>query len=87
MDTLIALGTGVAYFYSLLGLLFPSFFTTEGLTPHVYFEVAATVTTLILLGRLFTIGLINLSNIFCPMNFKILSKSKLKNGKNKYLFC
>jgi Cu+-exporting ATPase len=53
MDTLIALGTGVAYFYSLLGLLAPSFFTTEGLTPHVYFEVAATVTTLILLGRLF----------------------------------
>jgi len=53
MDTLIALGTGVAYFYSLFVLLVPSFFTAEGLTPHVYFEVAATVTTLILLGRLF----------------------------------
>jgi Cu+-exporting ATPase len=53
MDTLIALGTGVAYFYSLFSLIVPSFFTTEGLTPHVYFEVAATVTTLILLGRLF----------------------------------
>jgi Cu+-exporting ATPase len=53
MDTLIALGTGVAYFYSLFVLLFPSFFTAEGLMPHVYFEVAAAVTTLILLGRLF----------------------------------
>jgi Cu+-exporting ATPase len=53
MDTLIALGTGVAYFYSLFVLLVPSFFTAEGLTPHVYFEVAVTVTTLILLGRLF----------------------------------
>jgi len=53
MDTLIALGTGVAYFYSLFALLYPGFFTAEGLTPHVYFEVAAAVTTLILLGRLF----------------------------------
>ena len=53
MDTLIALGTGVAYLYSLFVTLFPVFFTTEGLMPHVYFEIAATVTTLILLGRLF----------------------------------
>ena len=53
MDTLIALGTGVAYLYSLFVTLFPAFFTTEGLMPPVYFEIAATVTTLILLGRLF----------------------------------
>jgi Cu+-exporting ATPase len=53
MDTLIALGTGVAYLYSLFVTLFPAFFTTEGVMPHVYFEIAATVTTLILLGRLF----------------------------------
>lgn len=53
MDTLIALGTSVAYFYSFFVVLVPSFFTAEGLTPHVYFEVAAVVTTLILLGRLF----------------------------------
>ena len=53
MDTLIALGTGVAYLYSLFVTLFPAFFTTEGVMPHVYFEIAATVITLILLGRLF----------------------------------
>jgi Cu+-exporting ATPase len=53
MDTLIALGTGVAYLYSLFVTLFPHFFTTEGVMPHVYFEIAATVITLILLGRLF----------------------------------
>ncbi len=53
MDTLIALGTGVAYLYSLFVTLFPHFFATEGVMPHVYFEIAATVITLILLGRLF----------------------------------
>ncbi|MBH8551229.1 copper-translocating P-type ATPase [Nostocaceae cyanobacterium CENA357] len=52
MDTLIALGTGAAYLYSLFVTLFPAFFITQGLEPHVYYEVAATVITLILLGRL-----------------------------------
>jgi len=51
MDTLVALGTSAAYFYSLVATIFPGFFTTQGLMPDVYYEVAATVTTLILLGR------------------------------------
>lgn len=53
MDTLVALGTSAAYFYSLVATVFPGFFTTQGLMPDVYYEVAATVTTLILLGRFF----------------------------------
>ncbi len=53
MDTLIALGTGVAYLYSLFVTLMPRFFMVKGMMSHVYFEVAATVTTLILLGKLF----------------------------------
>ncbi|MBH8577811.1 heavy metal translocating P-type ATPase [Nostocaceae cyanobacterium CENA369] len=53
MDTLIALGTGAAYLYSLTVTIFPEFFVAQGLIPHVYYEVAATVITLILLGRLF----------------------------------
>ncbi|WP_088888997.1 heavy metal translocating P-type ATPase [Leptolyngbya ohadii] len=53
MDTLIALGTAAAYFYSLFVTLFPGFLITQGLTPAVYYEVAAIVITLILLGRLF----------------------------------
>jgi P-type Cu+ transporter len=53
MDTLIALGTSAAYFYSLFVTLFPSFLTAQGLIPHVYYETAAVVITLILLGRLF----------------------------------
>jgi P-type Cu+ transporter len=53
MDTLIALGTSAAYFYSLFVTIFPSFLTAQGLTPEVYYETAAVVITLILLGKLF----------------------------------
>lgn len=53
MDTLIALGTSAAYFYSLFVTIFPGFLTAQGLAPAVYYEVAAMVITLILLGRLF----------------------------------
>lgn len=53
MDTLIALGTSAAYFYSLFATLFPAFFIAQGLMPDVYYETAAIVITLILLGRLF----------------------------------
>ncbi|MEH2170181.1 MAG: heavy metal translocating P-type ATPase [Nostoc sp.] len=52
MDTLIALGTSAAYLYSLFVTLFPKFFIAQGLIPHLYYEVAAIVITLILLGRL-----------------------------------
>ncbi|WP_036487998.1 heavy metal translocating P-type ATPase [Myxosarcina sp. GI1] len=53
MDTLIALGTSAAYFYSLLATLFPGFFVSQGLQPEVYYETAAVVITLILLGQWF----------------------------------
>ncbi|MEA5599917.1 heavy metal translocating P-type ATPase [Nostoc sp. UHCC 0252] len=51
MDTLIALGTSAAYIYSLFVTVFPKFFIAQGLIPHIYYEVAAIVITLILLGR------------------------------------
>ncbi len=55
MFTLIALGTGVAYAYSLVaalmpGMFPPSFRTPEGEVP-VYFEPAAVIVTLVLLGQ------------------------------------
>src|SRR5215471_8620339 len=55
MFTLIALGTGIAYAYSLVaalapGIFPPSFRTAEGLVP-VYFEAAAVIVTLVLLGQ------------------------------------
>ncbi|BAY19813.1 cation-transporting ATPase (plasmid) [Anabaenopsis circularis NIES-21] len=53
MDTLIALGTSAAYFYSLFATIFPGFFIAQGLMPDVYYETCAVVISLILLGRLF----------------------------------
>lgn len=40
MNTLIALGTSAAYFYSLFVTIFPGFLTAQGLSPSVYYEVA-----------------------------------------------
>jgi len=51
MDTLIAIGTSVAYFFSLAVLLFEEQLIQLGIEPHVYFEVSATIITLILLGK------------------------------------
>jgi len=48
MDTLIALGTSAAYTYSLLVILLPGVFTG-----HVYFDTAALIISIILLGRYF----------------------------------
>lgn len=52
MDTLVAIGTGTAYAYSLFPTLFPAWFTAQGLAPDVYYEAAVVIITLILLGRL-----------------------------------
>ncbi|MBC6478592.1 MAG: copper-translocating P-type ATPase [Hormoscilla sp. GM7CHS1pb] len=52
MNTLVALGTGAAYLYSLLATFFPSLFLDRGLQPEVYYEAAVVIITLILLGRL-----------------------------------
>lgn len=51
MDTLVALSTGTAYFFSLFNTLFPEFWHTRGLHPHVYFEAAAVVIVFIMLGK------------------------------------
>ena len=55
MFTLIAIGTGVAYVYSLVAALFPDIFPeafrdSEGKVA-VYFEAAAVIVTLVLLGQ------------------------------------
>jgi len=51
MDTLVALGTGAAYLFSLFNTIFPSVLPDSGMLPHVYFESAVVVITLVLLGR------------------------------------
>jgi len=55
MFTLIGIGAGVAWLFSLAGLLFPDFFPdqfkTEGGQVHVYFEAATVILTLVLMGQ------------------------------------
>lgn len=55
MFTLIGIGAGVAWFFSVFGMLFPDFFPdqfkTEMGTVHVYFEAATVILTLVLMGQ------------------------------------
>ena len=51
MNTLIAVGTGAAFIYSVLVTFVPSLFTAEGLAAEVYFDTAGVIIVLILLGR------------------------------------
>jgi Cu+-exporting ATPase len=53
MNTLIAVGTSAAYIYSVLATFFPSLFEIQGYSAVVYFDTAATIIVLILLGRFF----------------------------------
>jgi len=60
MNTLVAMGTGVAFVYSTLATVAPSLFQLSSAAHHggvpVYFEAAAVIITLILLGRLLESG-------------------------------
>ncbi len=51
MNTLVAVGTSAAYGSSLAATVLPGLFRSAGLDPQVYFETAAIIIVLILLGR------------------------------------
>jgi Cu+-exporting ATPase len=53
MDTLVALGTSVAYFYSAFVTLLPGVLKNIGIEPIAYFDLATIIIGLILLGRYF----------------------------------
>jgi Cu+-exporting ATPase len=68
MFTLIALGTGVAYLYSLVAALAPGIFPAsfrdhDGQVP-LYFEAAALIVTLVLLG----VPVLRLAAPFAPFS-------------------
>jgi len=56
MFTLIGIGSGIAWLFSVFGMFFPDFFPaqfkTESGAVHVYFEAATVILTLVLLGQL-----------------------------------
>lgn len=53
MDTLVAVGTGSAFLLSLFNTFFPEYLLSRGFEPHVYYEAAAVIIALVLLGRFF----------------------------------
>lgn len=52
MNTLVAAGTSAAYFFTVTGILFPQFYHRSGQEMPMYFDTAAIIITLILLGRM-----------------------------------
>jgi Cu+-exporting ATPase len=53
MNTLIAVGTGAAFLYSVFATANPAFFTIRGLPADLYYEAVAAIIGLILLGSTF----------------------------------
>ncbi|WP_018478597.1 heavy metal translocating P-type ATPase [Pontibacter roseus] len=51
MDTLVALSTGIAFLFSVFNTVYPEFFLSRGLEPHVYYEAVAVIIAFILLGK------------------------------------
>ena len=56
MNTLVAVGAFSAYAYSALATFAPTLFTAACVVPHVYYDGAAFIVTLIILGRLLEAG-------------------------------
>ncbi|NEO57422.1 MAG: copper-translocating P-type ATPase [Okeania sp. SIO3B5] len=52
MNTLVSLGTGAAYLYSLFATFNSNFFINQGLKAEVYYEASSVIITLLLLGKL-----------------------------------
>lgn len=51
MNTLIAVGTGAAYLYSIVATIAPQIFLSRGLAPDLYYEAVVFIIALILLGN------------------------------------
>jgi Cu2+-exporting ATPase len=51
MDTLVALGTGTAFLFSLINTIIPGLMIRQGLEAHVYYEASVVIISFILLGR------------------------------------
>lgn len=56
MNSLVAIGTGAAYCYSVIATLFPDWLKVGDKIPHVYFETAAVIIVLITMGKLLEAG-------------------------------
>ncbi len=89
MFTLIGLGAGVAWLFSLVAILFPSFFPEQFLTAdgtvHVYFEAATVILTLVLLGQVMEAGAHERTNfaIKALLDLAPNTATRIKDGKDQ----
>src|SRR5204863_1859897 len=89
MFSLIAIGTGVAYMYSLVATLVPSIFPASfremSGRPAVYFEAAAAIVTLVLLGQVLELRARSQTGaaIRALMNLAPKTVGVLRNGKEE----
>ena len=56
MDTLVALSTSIAFLFSAFSTLFPAYWYSKGLAPHVYFEASAVIVVFVSLGKVLEEG-------------------------------
>lgn len=52
MDTLVMLSTSVSFLFSLFSTIYPQFWVSLGLVPHVYYEAVAMIIAFVLTGKL-----------------------------------
>jgi len=89
MFTLIAIGVATAYIYSLIALflphIFPPLMQNQDGYVHVYFEAAAVITTLVLLGQVLELNARSKTNtaIKTLMNLAPKKAHKIENDGNE----
>lgn len=89
MFTLIGIGAGVAWIFSVFALLFPNFFPeqflTESGTVHVYFESATVILTLVLMGQVLEARAHNKTNSAVKELLKLAPNKAVRivNGKEE----
>ena len=86
MFTLIAIGVGTAWIYSVVALLFPHIFPPEMLTDeklvHVYFEAAAVIVALVLLGQVLELRARSKTNTAIKTLLGLAPKTAHRIGEN-----
>lgn len=91
MFTLIGIGAGTAWLFSILGMAFPNIFPdqfkTEAGTVHVYFEAATVILTLVLLGQLLEAKAHSKTNAAVKALLKLTPKQaiRVKDGEEEVI--
>ena len=89
MFTLIGIGAGIAWFFSVVGMLIPDYFPeqfkTETGTVYVYFEAATVILTLVLLGQLLEARAHNKTNSAVKELLKLAPNTaiRVENGEER----